>query len=361
MDRAVFYEYIIVLLSVFALTAVLLRLIIPVLKSHKLGQPIKDIGPRWHKSKEGTPVMGGIGFIMATLIVLLIISIVSLIRGTIAELVPLALGLGLAVANGMIGFFDDYCKLLKKQNEGLKAYQKYLLQLVVAAVYLLFMSITGNLSTEFFIPFVKKTLTIDLFMEKLTWVNNEYLIKVFHYAFKIFYYAIALLLITGIVNSVNLTDGIDGLAASVTAVVGGFFAVRAFYIGRTNHAAGRSLSLLSSSVIGGTLGFLVYNWHPARVFMGDTGSLYLGGAVVGAAFMLNCPLVILVAGFVYVFEAISVILQVGVFKLSGRKKRLFKMAPFHHHLEKCGWKEVTIVCVFTLLTVGFCVAAWFSI
>lgn len=342
MDRAVFYEFIIVLLSVFALTAFLLRLIIPVLKSHKLGQPIKDIGPRWHKSKEGTPVMGGIGFILATLIVLLIISIVSWIRGTVAELVPLALALGLAVANGMIGFFDDYCKLLKKQNEGLKAYQKYLLQLVVAAVYLLFMSITGNLSTELFIPFVKKTIVLDGYL-------------------KILYYAIALLLITGIVNSVNLTDGIDGLAASVTAVVGGFFAVLAFYISRTNHAAGRSLSLLSSSVVGGTLGFLVYNWNPARVFMGDTGSLYLGGAVVGAAFMLNRPLVILVAGFVYVFEAISVILQVGVFKLSGRKKRLFKMAPFHHHLEKCGWKEVTIVCVFTLLTVGFCVAAWFSI
>ncbi len=342
MDRAVFYEFIIVLLSVFALTAFLLRLIIPVLKSHKLGQPIKDIGPRWHKSKEGTPVMGGIGFILATLIVLLIISIVSWIRGTVAELVPLALALGLAVANGMIGFFDDYCKLLKKQNEGLKAYQKYLLQLVVAAVYLLFMSITGNLSTELFIPFVKKTIVLDGYL-------------------KILYYAIALLLITGIVNSVNLTDGIDGLAASVTAVVGGFFAVLAFYISRTNHAAGRSLSLLSSSVVGGTLGFLVYNWNPARVFMGDTGSLYLGGAVVGAAFMLNRPLVILIAGFVYVFEAISVILQVGVFKLSGRKKRLFKMAPFHHHLEKCGWKEVTIVCVFTLLTVGFCVAAWFSI
>lgn len=342
MDRAVFYEFIIVLLSVFALTAFLLRLIIPVLKSHKLGQPIKDIGPRWHKSKEGTPVMGGIGFILATLIVLLIISIVSWVRGTVAELVPLALALGLAVANGMIGFFDDYCKLLKKQNEGLKAYQKYLLQLVVAAVYLLFMSITGNLSTELFIPFVKKTIVLDGYL-------------------KILYYAIALLLITGIVNSVNLTDGIDGLAASVTAVVGGFFAVLAFYISRTNHAAGRSLSLLSSSVVGGTLGFLVYNWNPARVFMGDTGSLYLGGAVVGAAFMLNRPLVILIAGFVYVFEAISVILQVGVFKLSGRKKRLFKMAPFHHHLEKCGWKEVTIVCVFTLLTVGFCVAAWFSI
>lgn len=342
MDRAVFFEFLIVLLSVFSLTAFLLRLIIPVLKSHKLGQPIKDIGPRWHKSKEGTPVMGGIGFIMATLIVLLIISIVSWIRGTVAELVPLALALGLAVANGMIGFFDDYCKLLKKQNEGLKAYQKYLLQLVVAAVYLLFMSITGNLSTELFIPFLKKTIVLDGYL-------------------RILYYVIALILITGIVNSVNLTDGIDGLAASVTAVVGGFFAVLAFYISRTNHAAGRSLSLLSSSVIGGTLGFLVYNWHPARVFMGDTGSLYLGGAVVGAAFMLNRPLVILIAGFVYVFEAITVILQVGVFKLSGRRKRLFKMAPFHHHLEKCGWKEVTIVCVFTLLTVGFCVAAWFSI
>ncbi len=342
MDWAMFTEYMIALVSVFVLTVVLLRFIIPVLKSRKLGQPIKDIGPRWHKSKEGTPVMGGIGFILATLIVMLIISIVSWIRGTVDELVPLALGLGLAVANGMIGFIDDYCKLLKKQNEGLKAYQKYLLQLVVAAIYLIVMTLTGNISTELFIPFVKVTVALD------GWL-------------RVIYYVIALILITGVVNSVNLTDGIDGLASSVTAVVGGFFSVLGFAICKNNHEAGRSLSLLSSCLVGGTLGFLVYNWNPARIFMGDTGSLYLGGAVVGAAFMLNRPLVILVAGFVYVFEAISVILQVGVFKLSGRKKRLFKMAPFHHHLERCGWGEVTIVCVFSLLTAVFCIAAWFSI
>ena len=329
-------EFIITLLSVAGLTVLLLHFIIPILKSHKLGQTIKEIGPRWHKSKEGTPVMGGIGFIIASLIVLLVITVVSKIRGNADELIPLAFAVALAVANGMIGFFDDYCKLLKKQNEGLKSYQKYLLQLVVAAAYLIAMKLTGNLPMSFEIPFTGIIVTF-----KGVWM--------------ILYYVIALLLITGVVNSVNLTDGIDGLASTVTAIVGGFFAVMAFALDY------RPLSLMSAAIIGGTLGFLVYNWNPARVFMGDTGSLFLGGAVVGMAFMMNSPLIILIAGFVYICEAVSDIIQVGVFKLSGRKKRVFKMAPIHHHFEKCGWSEVKIVIIFSIVTLVSCVAAWFSI
>ena len=329
-------EFLIVLVSCFVLTAVLLRFIIPVLKSHKLGQVIKDIGPRWHKSKEGTPVMGGIGFIIAILAVLLIITVVSWIRGSVRELIPLAFGIALAVANGMIGFVDDYFKLLHKQNEGLKAYQKYLLQFVVACLYLLAMKLTGNLRTYLEIPFTD--ISID-----------------FTGGLEVVYYIIAILLITGIVNSVNLTDGVDGLASSVTFVVASFFSVMAFYLSY------RPLGIFSAAIIGGVLGFLVYNWNPARVFMGDTGSLFLGGAVVGLAFILNQPLVILVAGFVYVMEAVSVILQVSVFRLSGRKKRLFKMAPIHHHFEKCGWSEIKVVVIFTLVTLVFCIAAYFSI
>ena len=328
-------EFLIALCSVFGLTVLLLHYIIPILKSRKLGQSIKEIGPRWHKSKEGTPVMGGIGFIIAILAVVLIITVVSFIRGRAKELIPLALALGLAVANGMIGFFDDYCKLLKKQNEGLKSYQKFLLQLIVAAAYLVVMKLTDNLPMEMTLPFVNYTVE-------------------FVGVYKILYYVIALILITGVVNSVNLTDGIDGLAASVTAVVGAFFAVMAF------HLELRSLSIMAAVIIGGCLGFLVYNWNPARIFMGDTGSLFLGGAVCGMAFMMKQPLIIVIAGFVYICEALSDIIQVGVFKLSGRKKRVFKMAPIHHHFEKCGWSEVTIVAVFSAVTVLCCIAAWFA-
>ncbi len=336
MNYPMLAEFLIALIATFALTAVLLRFIIPILKSHKLGQPIKDIGPRWHKGKEGTPVMGGIAFIIAGLFVLLIITAVSWTRGTARELIPVAFAVGLAVANGMIGFVDDYYKLLKKTNDGLRAYQKYLLQLIAAGAYLVAMRLTGNLPMSLEIPFFGTVVE-------------------FGGAWIALYYVIALLLITGMVNSVNLTDGIDGLASSVTCIVGAFFALLAFVV---NY---RPLSLFSALIIGGVLGFLVYNWNPARIFMGDTGSLFLGGAVVGAAFMLKQPLVILIAGFVYVAEALSDIIQVGVFKLSGRKKRVFKMAPIHHHFEKCGWSEVKIVLVFSFVTLVCCVVAYFSI
>lgn len=340
MNYPMLAEFIIVLLSVFSLTALLLRIIIPVLKSHKLGQPIKEIGPRWHKNKEGTPVMGGIGFIIASLIVLLVITIVSFIKGNATDLLPVALAMGLAVGNGMIGFIDDYYKLLRKQNDGLKMYQKLLLQFIVAAAYLIAMTLTDNLPMTLNVPILCKFIPMPIYIEG--WL-------------RFVYYIMAAILIVGIVNSVNLTDGIDGLASSVTGTVGIFFAVIAFNLQL------RQLGIFSALIIGSVIGFLVYNWHPARVFMGDTGSLFLGGAVVAAAFMFKQPLIIIIAGAVYVIEAVSDIIQVGVFKLSGRKIRVFKMAPIHHHFEKCGWSEVVIVIVFTIVSAFCCIAAYLSI
>lgn len=317
-------------IAVFLLTVLLAKIIIPKLISHKVGQKILEIGPRWHKSKEGTPTMGGITFILAICIVSAIYLIISAVRGNIADCIPFILTLCMAVANGLIGLTDDYTKLIKKQNEGLTAKQKYFLQLVVSGVYIAVMKICGFVETQLYIPFLGKEIELG-----------------------IFYYIFALILITGVINSVNLTDGIDGLASSVTFAVSAFCAVAGF------HFANANLTFAASLIIGGTLGFLVYNFYPARVFMGDTGSLFLGGAIVGMAFMLNNPLIVCVAGLVYIIEAFSVILQVSCFKLTG--KRIFKMSPIHHHFEKCGWSEVKIVSVFTLFTIIMSVAAWFGL
>ncbi|MGM9632041.1 MAG: phospho-N-acetylmuramoyl-pentapeptide-transferase [Eubacteriales bacterium] len=325
-------EFISVALAVFLITVVLERLIIPILKSHKVGQRILEIGPRWHKNKAGTPTMGGICFIMAILAVLAIMAIIIASEGKARELIPLSLALGLATLNGMIGFFDDYTKLVKKQNEGFSAKQKIVLQSLAAIIYLVAMSLTDNINTALHIPFTSVTLELGAF-----------------------YYVFAFVLIIGFVNSVNLTDGIDGLASSVTLVVGGFFSIVAFTLEM------RMLALVGASLIGATVGFLVYNFYPARVFMGDTGSLFLGGLVVGATFMLDEPMIIFLVGIIYLAEAASDIIQVGVYKLSGRKIRVFKMAPIHHHFEKCGWSEVKIVTVFSLVTLVFCAVAYFGI
>ena len=210
--------------------------------------------------------------------------------------------------------------------------QKILLQSVVAGLYVFAMVMTNNVSTVIHLPFTSVYFDLGFV-----------------------YYAFMFILILGFVNSVNLTDGIDGLASSVTLVVGIFFTVAAFTLGN------RMLSLASAALIGATLGFLVYNWHPARVFMGDTGSLFLGGFVVGSVFMLGEPLLIFLIGLIYFIEALSDIIQVGVFKLSGRRKRVFKMAPIHHHFEKCGWSEIKIVSVFSLVTAVCCAIAYFAL
>ncbi len=333
-------EFISVALAIFVLTVVLEKLIIPILKSHKVGQQILEIGPRWHKDKAGTPTMGGICFIMAILVVMAVMSVIIAVEGAAKQLIPLALALGLATFNGIIGFFDDYTKLVKKQNEGFTAKQKLALQSLVAIVYLAAMGFTGNINTKLHIPFT----------------SGEGL------ELGIFYYVFAFILIIGFVNSVNLTDGIDGLASSVTLVVGVFFSVVAFTFAETDKIENaRILGLVGACLIGSTAGFLVYNFYPARVFMGDTGSLFLGGLVVGATFILDEPMIIFLVGFIYLLEAVSDIIQVGVFKLSGRKIRVFKMAPIHHHFEQCGWSEIKIVIIFSLVTLAFCTLAYFGI
>ncbi len=318
------------MIAVFLITVIAAKIIIPKLKSKKVGQKILDIGPRWHKSKEGTPTMGGITFIIAILAVSVVYLAVAGIRNGMDAILPVILTLGMALANGLIGLIDDYTKLVKKQNEGLTAKQKYLLQLLASAIYLILMRVLGFIGTELYIPCFGIELELGFF-----------------------YYIFAFILITGVINSVNLTDGIDGLASSVTFVVGAFFAVAAF------RALDAGLAFVSAVTVGATLGFLVYNFYPARIFMGDTGSLFLGGLVIGCVFMIGNPLIVCVVGLVYIIEALSVMLQVGCFKLTG--KRIFKMSPIHHHFEKCGWSEVKIVTVFTLFTCLMALAAWFGL
>ncbi len=331
MKERMLIEFFSMTVGVFLVTWLILRKLIPFLKSKKIGQKIYDIGPRWHKGKEGTPIMGGLGFIIATLLGLAVITGVYIYFGRANELLGVWLTLALALLNGLIGFFDDYTKLIKKQNQGFLAWQKLLLQIIVATAYLWAMSACGFIDTALEIPY------FDIEIE-----------------LGIFYYFLAVLFIAGMVNSVNLTDGIDGLCSSVSAVVGAFFAVVAFIMLRPE------LAIFPATVIGGTVGFLMYNFYPAKIFMGDTGSLYLGGAVVGMAFLINEPLIILLAGIIYLVEVASVILQVGYFKLT-HGKRIFKMAPIHHHFEKCGWSEVKIVGVFTLITAAACVIAYFGL
>ena len=316
-----------VLLS-FAVTVLLSKKFIPVLISKKMNQPIYEIGPRWHKSKAGTPTMGGIFFISAILLTMAVLSFFAVDK---EMLLPLWLTLAMATLFACVGLVDDYAKLIKKQNEGLKAYQKFLLQLVVASLYVGMMCALGYMDTVIPIPFTE-----------MEWDLG------------IAFYPLAIILIVGVDNSVNLTDGIDGLCASVTCVIAAFFALIGFSV--AGLAFADAVICFAGALCGGMIGFLVYNWNPARIFMGDTGSLFLGGMVTGLAFLTDNPLLILIVGLIYIIETISVILQVGSYKLF--KKRIFKMAPIHHHFEKCGWSERKIVCVAGAMTAVFCAVVY---
>ncbi len=320
-------EFVAAMVAVFVLTVILARIIIPILKSKKMGQYIKDIGPRWHKSKQGTPTMGGIIFIAAMTAVIAVALIIN--RSDALRVLAILL---LGLLSAAVGYIDDYLKLIKKNNDGLDELPKSILQLVAGAIYLFVMGISGFVDTALEIPF--SNIEIEL---------------------GIFYYVIALALIWGITNSTNITDGIDGLASTMTFFVGCFFAVCGF------HFASRATTLVSAALIGGMVGFLVYNLNPARVFMGDTGSLFIGGIITAMAFEINEPLVVVICGIIYIFEFFTSALQRYVFKLSGRKVRVFKMAPFHHHLEQCGWSENKIVVVFSAITAVCCAVAWFAV
>ena len=320
-NRMDYWVYAVVFAAAFGAAAGIGAFVVPLLRKLKLGQHILEIGPNWHKSKEGTPVMGGIIFIIASVIVTLVVLAATGFRDAARVLCVLFI----ALANGAIGFLDDSKKLLKKQNLGLTAKQKLALQFVVGIVFIILVDRLGVYNGEVAIPFTSVVLTPKWFIV----------------------YPIALFMIVGTVNAANLTDGVDGLVTGVTLPMALFF-------GLAGHVLEfGSVAVFALALAGGLCGFLIYNFNPAKVFMGDTGSLFLGGATIGLAFVIGKPLVFILVGLIYYIEALSVMLQVSWFKVS-RGKRIFKMAPIHHHFELCGWSEKTLFTVFTLFTTVLC-------
>ena len=303
-------------------------ILIPVLHKLKFGQEIREEGPKWHAKKSGTPTMGGLIFIAAIFAMSAICCVLGLFFGIdmpadstyLKTLVMLSC---LSAVYGVIGFIDDYIKVILKRNLGLTAKQKFLLQLVAAVGFVCWAVYGMDIATVVKIPFT--SIELD---------------------FGIWFIPFAALVIIATVNSVNLTDGLDGLATCVTCMVALFFILFA------DKVANRAVALFASILLGSLMGFLMYNKFPAKVFMGDTGSLFLGGAVCGMAIVTEQPLALLIVGLVYVIESLSVILQVISFKTTG--KRIFKMSPIHHHFEMCGWSETKIVITFTIVTAVLC-------
>jgi len=318
------WTIILVTMAAFALTALIGYFLIPALRALHAGQSIKEIGPKWHMSKQGTPTMGGLMFIIAMPLAALFWLVPYLSKGAWGGVYVYLF----ALVFGAIGFLDDYMKVVHHQNTGLTAGWKFLLQLSAALAMIVLLRYEGYLTPNLYIPFAQTTIP-------LPWP---------------LYMVFAAFVMVGTVNAVNITDGLDGLASSVTVPVAVFFAVTSFLWNRNE------LTVVSAALLGGLLGFLVFNHHPARVFMGDTGSLFLGGMVCGLAFATDMPLALIPVGIVYIVETLSDIIQVTYFKAT-HGKRIFKMAPLHHHFEMCGWKETKVVSVFTFLSVLGCVIA----
>ena len=308
---------------------------IPWLRRQKAGQEIKSNGPTWHMSKTGTPTMGGVMFIAAVAFVCLTVGFDGMLHGDFVHIFVLLF----ALVFGAIGFLDDWEKLKKKQNLGLTAKMKFLLQLAAALVFVLLMREIGFVTSDLYIPFFNVTVYMP-----------EWL-----------YFVFAAFVIVGTVNAVNITDGIDGLAAGTSIPVFLFYVVVAILWGERF----LSLGVFASGIAGGLLGFLIYNFHPAKVFMGDTGSLFLGGAVAALAFAYDMPLILVTLGIIYILETLSDIIQVTYFKLT-HGKRIFRMAPLHHHLEMGGWtgkkwKEKELFVLFTGISLTFAVISFIGV
>ncbi len=298
------------------------------LQRMKAGQQIKEDGPVWHMSKQGTPTMGGCMFIIGIIVALLIAGWPSIRSGDGSYFLIFIF----ALLYGLVGMVDDMVKIRKKQNAGLTALQKFILQLVVAIAFICLLRLLGYLSPNLFVPFCARRVAL---------------------AWPVYLILLAFISVGG-VNAVNLTDGVDGLVSCVTLPVAIFFALAGAYL------SCQGAGIYAGALAGGLIGFLCYNFHPAKVFMGDTGSLFLGGSVVGLAFVCDMPLILIPVGIIYIAETVSDILQVGYFKLT-HGKRIFRMAPLHHHLEMGGWSERKICFVFAGITIVFCVLAWFGI
>lgn len=327
------------LLVGFAVTAALGPVFIPWLHRLKFGQEIREEGPKWHQKKSGTPTMGGIMFMAGIGAAVAATVILTAVKGGLDSgfiktcLLPYLIALGF----GLIGFVDDYIKVVKKRNLGLTAIQKFMMQLGLAVVYIAAVYLLGGLETDIYIPFVKETVELPVWL----------------------YIPFVLFVMVGVVNAVNLTDGLDGLAASVTAVAALFMSLAAYIV-----YGSRGLSVFAIAIMGGMIGFLIFNKYPAKVFMGDTGSLFLGAAVALMAIDLKIEIYLILVGFVYFAETFSVIIQTTYFKYTKKKygegRRVFKMTPIHHHFEMCGWSEKKIVAVFSLVTAVLCAVAWFG-
>ena len=316
--------------------------LVPFLRKIRAGQSIREDGPTWHRSTEGTPTMGGLMFILAATVVCLSIGWRSMVDGDYSHVFVLIF----ALIYGAIGFLDDFEKLKHKQNLGLTAKQKFLLQLVVAVAFIYLLRLFGLLHMS------EKAHCIDLY---IPFFNVSVPIP------ELLYVVVAAFVIVGTVNAVNITDGVDGLATGTSLPVFLFYTVLCFYWGERF----LGLGIIASALTGGLLGFLTYNFNPAKIFMGDTGSLFLGGAVVATAFAYDMPLILITLGIVFLIETLSDIIQVIYFKLS-HGKRIFKMAPFHHHLEMGGWtgkkwKEKELFALFTLVSAVFAVISFFGV
>lgn len=321
-------RYLISFLVAFAASALIGRFLIPWLHALKAGQSIKEIGPVWHMAKQGTPTMGGIMFIAGIFIAILVTGWQDFSQGRLGALFVFLF----ALVFGVIGFLDDFMKVKYHKNEGLTAPQKFLLQLAAAIVFTVLLRYTGYLTPDLYIPFFNVSF-------QLPWAV---------------YMVFAAFVIVATVNAVNLTDGVDGLATGVTLPVALFFLAVSLMWKITD------LSIFAAALVGGLCAFLIYNFHPAKVFMGDTGSLFLGGTVCGLAFALDIPLIIVLVGIIYLLETLSDIIQVTYFKLT-HGKRIFRMAPLHHHFEMGGWSEEKLFTVFTLVTLVCCVLAYFGV
>ncbi len=314
-------SWLISLVVAFVICAAVTPILIPFLRKLKFGQTILEDGPSWHAKKQGTPTMGGLSFILA-------IAVASLIVSPTEETIFVVV---LAVLFGAVGFADDYIKVVKKRNKGFSAEAKFLCQTLVSLAAAMYMYLTASgdaMGVK--VPFTN--ITLD---------------------FGVLYIPFVMLVMLATVNSVNLTDGIDGLASSVSAVCALFFTASAITLEFDG------VAVVTAACAGALFGFLIYNFFPAKVFMGDTGSLFLGGLLAAAAIRMGMEFSLIIAGFVFLAESASDIIQVTYFKRTG--KRVFKMAPLHHHFELCGWKETKIVFVFTLVTAVLCIICYIGL
>lgn len=310
------------------ITAITGSILIPALRKIKAGQSIREDGPVWHKSKQGTPTMGGLMFITGMIISCIFVGFYELRNGEYGHLFALAF----ALIYAGIGFFDDYEKLRKKQNLGLTAIQKFMLQLAAAIAFVLLLRLTGYLTPNLYIPFFN-----------ISWPLPE-----------IGYHIFAVFVIVSTVNAVNITDGVDGLVTGVSIPVALCYTAIAFVWGYT------ALGIFAAALAGGLVAFLVFNFHPAKIFMGDTGSLFLGGAVCALAFSMDMPLILLPLGIVYIVEVLSDVIQIVYFKIT-HGKRIFKMAPLHHHFEMTGWSEKKLFFVFTAVSAVFSLISFLAV